>query len=812
MKSLWGSEFDVIKQPEKTQKILDKINNPKKVKSVEKVIQSKSTSIEDKIKLIEENVHRILGVYEENTVTIRSYKIFHEYISSAIENGVIAIDTETNNSLDPLTCKIMGLCIYTPGQKNAYIPVNHINRLTGEKLDNQITEAQIKYELDRLCNTKIIMHNGKFDYEVIKCTCDCELNIYWDTMIGSRLLNENESAGLKYQYISKIDPSIEKYNIEHLFEKMQYEIFDPTLFALYAATDAYMTYKLYLYQLNEFTLPGNEKLYSLFMDVEIPIITISAKMELLGIEIDKEYSDNLALKYRNKLADIQSKISEELSKYDTQILRWKLTPEANFKPRSTKPNKDGEFKLQKSKAEQLDNPIKLSSPTQLAIFLYDILKIQAVDKKNPRGTGVEILQQIDLDICRLILEERSILKMLNAFIEALPKLISTKDNRLHSHFNQLGTDTGRFSCNNPNLQQIPSSNKEIRMMFKASDGYTLVGADYSQQEPRLLTAYSQDENLITAYNAGKDMYATIGVGVYKNDYWDNMEHHEDGSPNVEGKKRRSKMKGLLLGMMYGMGPKLLGEIMNCTKAEAEKIIDDFYKGFPSVQTWIHDTEEFAKIHGYTEDFWGRRRRLPDLLLSDYEFNYDKSKFNPLLKTTMSIVDDSIKSYFMNKLKNSRSKDETSQIVAEAKAKNLTVKDNTYFKSKSLRQCVNARIQGGAATMTKKAMILIDRDEEINNLGFRLLIGVHDELIGECPVENAEKVAERLTYLMKSAVPELNVPFKCDAEIEDHWYKNEIINNINKEYNELTSDNKFDIICDKYSQLNRNTIKQFLNIS
>ena len=110
----------------------------------------------------------------------------------------------------------MGLCLYTPGKKNAYIPVNHVNLVTGELLPNQVTEEEIHDELERLVDTKIIMHNGKFDYQVVKCTCKNELKVYWDTMIGARILDENERASLKQQYIMKIDPSIEKYSIEPL--------------------------------------------------------------------------------------------------------------------------------------------------------------------------------------------------------------------------------------------------------------------------------------------------------------------------------------------------------------------------------------------------------------------------------------------------------------------------------------------------------------------------------------------------------------------------------------------------------------------
>ena len=244
--SLWGDDFNVTPEPQKQKKIIEKAAKPQKVKTTtEKVIKSKSSSvsIHDKLRLIKEEVLRILGVYKDQTVVIRTREELTKYIDAAIVNGEIAIDTETNNSLVPLTCKLMGPCIYTPGQKNAYIPINHVDPDTRELLPNQLTEQDIKEEFLRLTDTKIIMHNGKFDYEVILCTCDVELEIYWDTMIASRILDENERANLKQQYISKIDPSIEKYSIEQLFEGVEYAIVDPEIFALYAATDAFMTYK-----------------------------------------------------------------------------------------------------------------------------------------------------------------------------------------------------------------------------------------------------------------------------------------------------------------------------------------------------------------------------------------------------------------------------------------------------------------------------------------------------------------------------------------------------------------------------------------
>ena len=474
--SLWGESFDIAPEPQKQKKIIEKAAKPQKVKTTtEKVIKSKSSSvsIHDKLRLIKEEVLRILGVYKDQTVVIRTREDLTMYIYAAVVNGEIAIDTETNNSLVPLTCKLMGPCIYTPGQKNAYIPINHVNPDTRELLPNQLTEQDIKEEFLRLTDTKIIMHNGKFDYEVILCTCDVELVIYWDTMIASRILDENERANLKQQYISKIDPSIEKYSIEQLFEGVEYAIVDPEIFALYAATDAFMTYKLYLWQKEQFAIPGCERMYKLFTDIEMPMIRVCADMELTGITIDTEYASRLSVMYHAQLEEIDIKIQEELTKYKDQIAKWRITPEANKKEKKT--NKKGEETWSKSKNEQLQDPPSMTSPTQLAIFFYDVLDVGVIDKKSPRGTGEEILKAIGLPICNLILEKRGLEKLIGTYVDKLPQCVIPETGRLHAHFNQIGADTGRFSSSDPNLQNIPSHTKNIRMMFCA--GHTVSKKD-----------------------------------------------------------------------------------------------------------------------------------------------------------------------------------------------------------------------------------------------------------------------------------------------------------------------------------------------
>lgn len=819
--SLWGDEFEVPSEKKEVKKVAKKVSSPKDPKvETRKAMKSKTVSTFDKLQLIYEEVNRVLGGYTSNTRVITSKDELSQYIDEAISNGIIAIDTETNNSLEPLTCLLMGACIYTPGQLSAYIPVHHTQPDTDILIENQLTELDIKEQFERLSNTKILMHNGKFDYEVIKCTCNCVLNIYWDTEIAARILDENELAGLKKQYILHIDSTQEKYDIEHLFQGIPYAYVKPEIFALYAATDAYITYRLYEWQKEQFNKPGNEKLFDLFMNVEMPVVPVCAEMELYGIEIDKEYAKRLSNKYHKKVDEVNAKIDAELSKYSDKISAWRLTKEANYKERNSKPNKTGEFTYKKSKNEQLENPPQLNSPTQLAILLYDILRTPAQDKKSPRGTGEEILQKINLPICDLILEKRGLEKLIGTYIDKIPECVNSKDNRLHAHFNQLGAGTGRFSSSNPNLQNIPSHVKEIRLMFRAAEGNVFVGADFSQQEPRLLSAYSNDDTMIDAYKQNKDLYATIAAGVYKNDYWDNMEHRQDGSPNPEGKKRRSNCKSLLLGIMYGRGAPSIAEQIHSTVEEAQQIINDFYKQFPKVKEWTEKTEKDAKVTGYVEDLWGRRRRLPDILLPKYTVKSTKisTEFNPILYTLGKVNNSSaalVESY-KTKLSKVKSRNDYQKIQQEAERDGIYIVDNGAFISQAERQCVNARIQGGAASMTKVCMRKVFDDEELNRLGAKLVLQIHDEVIVECPKQNSEAVMNRLTYVMKTSVADkVQVPFKCDGYIVNCWYEDDFGDILKQELQKLiesgtSKEESFSKLLKEHRELTSEQLTQLLS--
>lgn len=516
MNSLFGEDFEIKTEKVKVKSLAKKVNAEPEEMDTKKALKSKKISLAERLQIINTNVLQILGKQKANTLVIRDIMTLHNYIDKAIAFGEIAIDTETNNSLDPITCKLMGPCLYVPGEKAAYIPINHINNDTGELLENQLTEEQCRTEFQRLIdnNVKIDMHNGKFDYQVIKCTCGIALPIYWDTMVAARLLNENERAGLKQQYIEKIDPSQEKYSIDHLFENVQYAQVDPEIFALYAATDSMMTYKLKVLQEEELSkdeygphldVSGKHMVNGLrwlFHEVEMPIVTITAEMELTGVAVDKEFGKKLKEKYENKLTEVDNAINLELEALRPQIDAWKLTKEANERSKMrpaaktkmstekieaqyTEIDEIGRFKYGKPRVEQLTDPINLASPTQLAILFYDILKSPQVNKTNPRATGEEemnaIKEKTNLKICDLLLKRRGYMKLLTTYIETIPTLTEHwPDGRIRFHLNSLGTDTGRYSSGGKlkffengesievsgiNIQNIPSGSPEIRNLF-----------------------------------------------------------------------------------------------------------------------------------------------------------------------------------------------------------------------------------------------------------------------------------------------------------------------------------------------------------
>lgn len=335
------------------------------------------------------------------------------------------------------------------------------------------------------------------------------------------------------------------------------------------------------------------------------------------------------------------------------------------------------------------------------------------------------------------------------------------------------------NCKDPNLQQIPARGEktEIRKIFKATDGYMMMSADYSQQEPRLLAHCSNDKEMQDAYKSGKDLYALMASKIYNRSYEECKEFYPDGTVNKEGKARRSATKAVLLGLMYGRGQASIAEQTGSTLEEAKNLIDTFYSEFPNVRKWMNKVELGAEKNGYVETLCGRRRELPDALLDDYEFKNIGGKpkdFNPLDFSSESElnydVDEETKKYYINKLNSSCGWKIKNEVIQQARADGIEIKDNSQYKARAKRQSVNTIIQGTAADMSKLAMIKCAQNEELRRLGYRLLFPVHDEIIAEAPIENAKRCGELMSQMMIEAANEIcpSVPFKCDTEYMKNW--------------------------------------------
>lgn len=273
--------------------------------------------------------------------------------------------------------------------------------------------------------------------------------------------------------------------------------------------------------------------------------------------------------------------------------------------------------------------------------------------------------------------------------------------------------------------------------------------------------------------------------------------------------------------MYSRGAAAIAEQIHSTKEEAQQIIDDFFESFPTVKSWMDESVNYLKENGYTVDFYGRRRRLPDILLPKYSFKLIKQPetFNPIIgcENRSAEPDKALINKYTNMINGSRFINrEIEKIRAEAAKDNIEILANGSLIARAERQCVNARIQGGAATMTKIAMNKIFRDPELNSYGFKLLINVHDELIGQCKEEYADQCADRLCEVMKTCISDIcSVPFKCDPAITFKWYEDEMAYQIQEDYEKqiksgLDESAAMDYLFDTYSEFTKEEIDNFLH--
>lgn len=653
---------------------------------------------------------------EGEVETIRTPERLKEYMDHSKQSGEYVLDVETTG-LDIYNDILVGICLYTPGETSAYVPFNHTDlqnvRVADQMSEEQVRDIMIPYLQDQ--ELRCINHNIKFDNK--KLAWDWKqiiVNIYWDILIAGYVLNENEPHGLKplyNKYILHGKGSSEDYG--DLFEGIPFNYVPIEVATVYGANDGFKTYALYKFQAQylreDHPCEDFRKMYYVFREVEMPLIPLCTDMEMRGVEIREDFAKELSEDFNKEMVEVEAKCDAYVEQFKQYIL------DHNNLMRLTK----GTCK------------INYSSPQQVAALFYDIFKLRSVSRKEPRGTGDKIIQKFlstakkkDTKKSREFAEFlenyqrfKEIKKLLGTYVDKIPQVKEPKINAVYTTYNQYGAKTGRFSSSDTvskiNLQNIPSKEKRIRKIFKARDGYKLVGGDFSQIEPRVLAFLSGDESMINAYKEGKDLYAIMGSQVYQLPYEDCREFYPDGTVNAEGKHRRTTMKSVLLGIMYERGATAIGEQFNKSAEWAQQLIDNFYKSFPKINQYRLKIENMAETYGYVTTITGRKRRLPDMQLED--------------------------------------------------------KDD-YRYQEAHRQSLNSVIQGSSADIMKLSMIAIYNDPRYKALDCHMIITVHDELIMEVPEDHIKEGAELLVGTMKRVGHSLiDLPMSVDAEVNDYWY-------------------------------------------
>lgn len=474
---------------------------------------------------------------------------------------LIALDTETTG-LNPRQSEIAGICLCWDGQQGYYLPIAHVD---GPNLDLAETKAFLE-PLFQDPNRQFICHNAKFDLAMFaENGWSIPTNIQ-DTMIASYLLNPGaREHSLDEQVKRRLDH--EMIPIEQLIGKGKSQILfsqvPPADAYSYAAEDAVFTWRLWSLLHTELK---NESLWELYHTQELPLMKCLLNMEARGICLDSQALADLSVELRSRLAEVEEAIHQH----------------AGF-------------------------PFTISSPKQLGEVLFDHLKLPHGKKtKTGWSTDASVLESLENEhaIVPLILEYRELEKLRNTYVEVLPSLVEKKSGRVHTSYSQTVAATGRLSSNNPNLQNIPirtTLGARIRSAFVApSQEWTLLSADYSQIELRVLAHLSGDHNLIQAYREGIDIHTQTASLLFST------------FPEMVTPEMRRASKAINFGVLYGMSAFRLSNELGIARKTAQDFIDGYFNAYPEVTAFIKNTTEQARRDGFVKTLSGLRRHLPDL--------------------------------------------------------------------------------------------------------------------------------------------------------------------------------------------------------
>ena len=472
---------------------------------------------------------------------------------------ILSLDTETT-STNAIEAELVGLSFSVKEHEAFYVPVPSER----EEAEKVVAIFKPIYEDERILK---VGQNIKYDIEVLRHYGVEVRGRLFDTMIAHYLLQPELRHNM--DYMAEVYLNYKTIHIEELIGpkgKQQANMRDlpPGEIYEYAAEDADITLRLKNVLEPKLKEVNAERL---FWDIEMPLVSVLADMELTGVRLDTE-----------ALRETSQGLGKRLEELEQRIY------------------------------QQAGHSFNIASPKQVGDVLFDEMKLVEKPRKTKKGqfvTSEEVLQQLrgKAPIVADILDYRGLRKLLSTYIEALPKLVNPKTGHIHTSFNQTITATGRLSSSDPNLQNIPvrdDDGKEIRRCFIPEEGCLFFSADYSQIELRIMAHLSGDENMIASFNGGHDIHAATAARIWHKPI-------EEVTPD-----ERKKAKQANFGIIYGITTFGLAQRMSISNNEAKSLIDGYFATFPKVHDFMEKAKESAREKGYAETLYHRRRYLPDI--------------------------------------------------------------------------------------------------------------------------------------------------------------------------------------------------------
>ena len=488
----------------------------------------------------------------------------NRWVKKLNQAKLFALDTETDN-LDYMAANLVGISFALENGEAAYLPLQLDYLGAPKTLEKTTALTLLKPVLENPAIQKV-GQNFKYDLTIFARNGIDVQGVAFDTMLESYVLNStgrHNMDDLAKRYLGHQTISFEeiagKGKNQLTFNQIQLEQATE-----YAAEDADVTMKLQ--QVLWEKLSKEPTLEKLFKEMELPLLGVLSRMERRGVLID---SDALFLQ-SNEIANRLSELEEQ-----AYVLAGQ--------------------------------PFNLASTKQLQEILFDKLGLPVI-QKTPKGapsTNEEVLEELAFshELPKVLVEHRGLSKLKSTYTDKLPQMVNPQTGRVHTSYHQAVTATGRLSSSDPNLQNIPIRNEEgrrIRQAFIAREGFTVVAADYSQIELRIMAHLSQDQGLINAFTQGKDIHRSTAAEIFG-----------VALDEVTSEQRRNA-KAINFGLIYGMSAFGLSRQLGIGRADAQSYMDLYFKRYPGVQTFMHDIREKAKAQGYVETLFGRRLYLPDI--------------------------------------------------------------------------------------------------------------------------------------------------------------------------------------------------------